>query len=284
MKFPICPVCKSPKTRLKLKLQSHKLYHCQTCTFEFLPKPKKIKPIYTIGYFKGQLEGAQGYKDYNSLEVQLIKESAKKLEYIKNITSRNKLLDLGCGTGTFLQMAKSKGFKITGNDISHYAINHLKKNKIPSIKGSIESNILPKNSFDIITGWDVIEHLHNPAAAIKHIHTSLRPDGYLFLTTPDTDRFDARLMGKYWYGYKKIPEHVGFFNSFSMTKLLEDSNFKVINIKPWGFYRDLNFIMEKLQDYSPFFIWMNKLISFTGIQKLSFFIPLTDSIIVAQKK
>lgn len=283
MKALPCPVCKSLKTSHKLTYQKNELYRCLNCTFEFLPKTKTPN-IYNQGYFEGQLSGVKGYQDYSALTENITKESLKKLAYINKFTSSKKILDLGSGTGIFLKVALSQGYNVTGNDIAKYAVNQLKKHKIKALLGSIEKNILPKESYDLITGWDVIEHLYNPALALKNIHKSLKPKGYLFLTTPDTDRIDAKLFGINWYGYKKIPEHVSFFNNKSLSKILEDSNFKVIEIKPWGFYRNLGFIAEKLDNNSPFFYLIKKIILMTGLQNLSFFLPLTDSIIVAQKK
>lgn len=282
-----CPVCKNTKTNYKSTHQSNELYVCSVCSFEYVPMSKSItpqKPIYTQGYFHGKLSGVKGYNDYDSLNDQLTLEAEKKLRYIKKFTNKKELLDLGSGTGIFLKLARDKGFKVTGNDISKYAIKQLKKNRIKAYAGSVEKKIFPKESFDIITGWDVIEHLYKPAKAMESISSTLKPGGFLFLTTPDTERVDARILGKYWYGYKKIPEHVGFFNTPSIKRLLHDANFEVVEIKPWGFYRNLDFIFSKLSVYSPLFLPIRKILQRLGVSNLNFFFPLTDCIIVAKKE
>lgn len=282
-----CPVCQDSKISKKITFNRYNLLLCQNCTFEFISPPKskdKDLHIYNEGYFHGELSGAKGYADYSKLQDQLIKEAIKKINYIQRYTTKKKLLDLGAGTGIFLKEARNRGYQVAGNDISTYAIKHLKQNKIKSFSGSIEKKVLPKQEFDIITAWDVLEHLYKPIEAIQNINSALNAGGFLFLTTPDTKSIDARLLGKNWYGYKKIPEHVSFFNSSSITRLLTDANFEVIEVRPWGFYRNLDFIFNKIQIYSSIFLLLERILtSFTRLKNMTFFIPLTDSIIVAKK-
>jgi len=280
-----CPICKNRNINQKIQQASFTIYQCSNCSFEFLDLKNKsaIKKIYNKNYFHGKLSGVKGYTDYNLLEKDLIRESLAKLTIIKKHSDFKSLLDLGAGTGVFLTEAKKQGYNIFGNDISSYAVKKLRAKKIKAYLGSIENNILPKAEFDIVTAWDVLEHIPNLTKALNSIHNSLKPGGLLFITTPDTGSIDARLLGKNWYGYKKIPEHICFFNKRSLSLLLSSSNFEVISYEKWGFYRSLDFILEKLQNYSNFFKIVRNFIHLTPIKNFSFFFPFTDSLIVAKK-
>ena len=119
---------------------------------------------------------------------------------------------------------------------------------------------------------------------LKAISKTLTPNGFLFLTTPNLKSWDAKLLSKYWYGYKKIPEHVIFFSPESIKYALENNGFEVVKIKTWGFERDVNFLVKKISLYLPI---LNRplsfLVKFLKIGKKSLYLPVTDMMVVAKK-
>lgn len=280
-----CPVCQNPNTKIKYKFKRAKINRCFNCNYEFI-NPYKLSQdnFYDEGYFKGGKGEIQGYKDYKILKPELEKEASKKLNLIQGYTPKTKLLDIGAGTGIFIEMAKKRGYQVSANDISPYALRLLKNRGIKTYRGSIDKNTLPKNKFEIVTAWDVIEHVLKPNKAIQSIYLALKPKGYLFMTTPDTESIDASLLGRYWYGYQKIPEHIGFHSKTSLSRLLDQNGFTVIDVKGWGFYRNLGFVSQKLTAFSKTFRLLKRILEIFNLHDKSFFIPLTDLIIVAQKK
>lgn len=219
------------------------------------------------------------------MEKVLAAEAVKRLRFISNFTHKKTLLDVGCGLGIFLKIAKSSEYEVAGNDISSYAKNYVsKKNKIDFYLGPIDTLTLPKNTFDIVTAWDVLEHIPQVNLAFKSIHRSLKKGGYLILTTPDINSWDAKMMRSFWYGYQKIPEHLLFFSTDSIKNVLEKNGFKVIKIRGWGFERNLQFILTKASIYIPH---IDKLLlpilKILNIENKSIYLPLTDMIVVAQK-
>lgn len=248
-----------------------------------MPSLIDMSKFYTKNYFKGGSQGVKGYKDYSLLEDCLIVEAKKKITLIEKYREKGLLLDVGAGTGVFLKIAQLKGYKIKGNDISPFAIKHLRDRKISCYPGPIGKNIFPKEKFDLITAWDVIEHITNPRQIMNALNYALKKGGYLFLTTPNTASFDAKIFGWNWYGYKKIPEHVLFFNKNSINKLLNSTGFESLEIIPWGFVRNLEFIFTKVGIGGVLLRAMNRLLKLSGLSNIYIFFPVVDFLVVARK-
>ncbi len=284
----ICPFCKNPKSVVVLKSKKYTLVSCSNCSLEYLvpmPTSNQIKSLYQEDYFKSDKDLTGGYSDYHRMEEVLKKESRRRIKFIKIFTSKNKLLDIGCSLGTFLTVAKDTGFDVSGNDISAHAQRVVKSQlKIPFYLGPVLQANLPQESFDIVTAWDVFEHIPKVSETFRSISKTLKPGGFLFLTTPNIKSWDSLVMGKYWYGYKKIPEHLVFFSPQSIKKILEANGFNIITVKTWGFERDFKFLAQKASLYIPGFQNIaSPILNLLHIQNRSVYLPLTDMIVTARK-
>ncbi len=282
----ICPLCKSQQNYTKINFKDYRIVYCINCTVGFLtpfPTLAELKKYYGEEYFNGKHGENSGYKNYLLLKENLQYEAIKKLNLINKYIPTGNLLDLGAGTGIFLANAKNYNYEVYGNDISSFAVKFLKKQNIKTFEGPINQKNLPKNKFNIITAWDVFEHLPNIHEACTAIFDALLPDGYLFITTPYTNSLDSIIFQEKWYGYKKIPEHLFYFNKKSIKFLLEKSGFKIVNYKNWGFFRSIGFILTKLELYLPSLRMINKYLSRTNLWNWSLYLPFTDFLIIAQK-
>lgn len=281
----ICPLCRASRKQ-ELAISKGNIFNCGSCSARYvwpLPSPKNLAGEYNKKYFF-KSDGVGGYFDYDDLKESLRAEAVKKLKIIKSRINSGKLLDVGAGNGEFILEAKDQGFSVVGNDISTYAVEQMKKKGLPVISGPVADLKAKNRSFNVVTAWDVFEHISNIREVVRIISECLLPGGYLFLTTPDTLSWDARMLGNMWYGYKKLPEHVLFFNRRSIEKLLRSCDFVEIESIPWGFYRSLRFITKKL-------VWgyMGKpglkfLRLADWISNRPFFIPGIDFLVVARKK
>lgn len=285
----VCPFCKNFQAKPVFKTGKYSLISCTSCDLVYLmPMPTKaqIASLYGEEYFNNEMDHAIGYANYNHMEGVLKKEAAKKIEFIKGATNKKKLLDIGCGLGTFLRVAKSKGFDVCGNDISTYAQKYVKSHlKTEFFLGQLTKISLPKESFDIVTAWDVFEHIPEVNRAFSAVNICLKPGGYLFLTTPNIKSWDSKFFGKHWYGYKKIPEHLIFFSPQSIAKILNANGFKVIKTETWGFERDLNFLTKKASIYLPSIDRiLLPLLKLLHLENLSIYLPITDMMVIARKR
>ena len=283
-----CPFCNKINRKLQISLANCSLYVCSNCQLGYLspmPSDAEINNLYSKKYFTNSLDLARGYTGYRKMANVLSKESQRKIKYIKKYTNNKKLLDVGCGLGIFLKIAAKASYDVSGNDISSYAKEKVTRDlKSPFYQGSIISGVLPSNFFNIVTVWDVVEHIPQVNKVFSALNNTITRGGYLFLTTPNIKSWDSKLLGKYWYGYKKIPEHLIFFSPYSITQVLGKNGFKVIEIKTWGFERDLKFMGTKLSLYLPTLgRFINIILKKLKLENRSIYLPLTDMMVVAQK-
>ncbi len=166
-------------------------------------------------YFSGKVSAYKG--GYNKATA-LTKERAKLvLKYKKKGT----LLDVGCAYGFFIEDV-DKNFKCYGFDVSKYAIKKAKKNtKAKLYVASADKKwSLKNNFFDIITMWDIIEHLRNPEYAIKEAKRCIKKGGYIFIQTPNKPI--RNLIGD------KDKTHINKHNNPYWRRLFLKYNFNII--------------------------------------------------------
>ena len=100
---------------------------------------------------------------------------------------RGRLLDVGCGTGTFLRLARSRGWEVTGTEISPYGVEAAGSDGLAVSEGEVWEAGLPADTFDVITCWHVLEHTTDPRRVVEEIRRVLRPGGWLVLATPNLE-------------------------------------------------------------------------------------------------
>ena len=173
----------------------------------------------------------------------------KKLDWIKKYSSPNSsMLDVGANFGHFMHESKST-FNVEGIEISSTAVKWAKEKLDIDIKvGSIyDLHGCSENPYDIVTCWDVVEHLTDPAAGIREMWEALNDGGLLFISTPDAGSLVSKLLGKYWH-YFDIIQHVALFNRNNLSRLLTDSGFEVVGFTSFGHYYRVEYIIERLKN------------------------------------
>jgi SAM-dependent methyltransferase len=149
---------------------------------------------------------------------------------ISNKQSGN-LLDIGCAKGSFLlEMEKSSNWNLFGLEVNPQVAYFARKEYGLNVRvGDLENVQFPDVFFDVITLWDVLEHVHNPMSQLKEIFRILNSNGILVLRIPNYDSWESRLFGRYWAGLD-APRHLYVFSPDTITKYLKKSNFKVLEI------------------------------------------------------
>lgn len=282
-----CNLCYSQKTETIMTKLPYNLVKCTKCSLYYLnpqPTKKSLQSFYTKDYFQGGL-AATGYSSYTLLDRDLSFEARIRLNLVKKYIHQGKLLDIGCGYGHFLKEARDDGFDVFGLDISKEAIKQLqKKYSITGKAGDVIENDLPSDVFDVITAWDVIEHIQNPRKSLQDLFKKLSKNGWLFLTTPNIKSIDAKILGKYWYGFKRIPEHLYFFSPETISQLLKIVGYEVIEIKQWGFYRNLEYCLDQIARYNKTLHYLfNQFSSIFRLENKSLFFPIIDMMVIAKK-
>ena len=152
----------------------------------------------------------------------------KRFKLIKRFSfHKGKLLDLGCGEGHFLKYVSSQEWNVSGIDLKVENTEFAKK--ILEIKNvyctPLEQALLPEKTFDVVTLYDLIEHLTHPFRELKKINKLLRPGGLVVISTPNVK--NSIFMKELWPGYI-VKGHNYFFSKKTLTQMLQQAGFKVI--------------------------------------------------------
>jgi len=150
----------------------------------------------------------------------------KWLRSIERQQQGGRMLDIGCGTGAFLREAKdSGGWQLEGLEPNQFAAEFVRKNlDIPVHNVTFPDVTLPLNCYDVITMWNVLEHLQMPSDSIRYVAQLLKPGGWFVFSIPNVDSIDARLAKKYWVGWD-LPRHLYLLSVKNVTQILEENGF-----------------------------------------------------------
>lgn len=140
------------------------------------------------------------------------------------------LLDIGCGDGSFLSLARTCGWVVTGLDLDPMAVANAARQGLTVHEGGIEYFEGQTELFDVITLNHVIEHVHEPVEVLKRCHALLRPGGQIWLETPNIDSFGHARFQKNWRGLES-PRHVVLFNLYSLGQAFFRAGFPAMHAR-----------------------------------------------------
>jgi 2-polyprenyl-3-methyl-5-hydroxy-6-metoxy-1,4-benzoquinol methylase len=140
-----------------------------------------------------------------------------------------KLLDIGCGTGYFLQAAKERGFTVVGIEKNDLARTHAITRFGLEVKDENSFFDIADTSFNVITLWHVLEHLEKLNESLERINGILTPDGTVVIALPNHNAYDAHFYQTFWAAYD-LPRHLWHFSPDTVEKLLNKHHLKIIAI------------------------------------------------------
>ena len=168
-------------------------------------------------------------KLYHFVKVRAIKS---KVALVTNENkSKGNLLDIGAGTGDFLNEANKQGWTTLGYEPNNSA-KILAENK--GVVFTDDIFVLPNASFDVITMWHVLEHVPNLEEYIANLKRLLKPSGTIIIAVPNYKSFDAKYYGRFWAAYD-VPRHLWHFSKSSIKRLFSDHDLKLFHVKPMWF-------------------------------------------------
>jgi len=219
--FKACIICNSPDIKDLSGYEEAFLCKCSTCSFVF---SKRIPTLEEL------LKHYEGYGRNDFLSDITIKRYHELLDEFEKVRKTNRILDIGCGIGYFLEVAKKRGWEVYGTEFTEKAIEICNGKGIKMNQGALNPDNYPTDFFDIVTSFEVIEHINTPQTEIKN----LRRGGYFYVTTPNFNSL-LRYHLKAKYNVIGWPEHLSYYTPKTINFLLTDNGFQKKWIKTTGF-------------------------------------------------
>ena len=180
-----------------------------------------------------------------------------------------RLLDFGCGDGSFIKIAREAGWDCTGVDFDPAAVKAASKQGLNVTQGD-SSTILELGKFDCITMSHVIEHVHSPGALLNNCYQALDSGGRLWISTPNFDAYGRQRYHEFWRGLE-CPRHLCLFTPTSLINLLHDCGFRGIRQNPSPFVNLSTY-------YTSSFLREGRKVENKSLSKMLRAIPLLDSV------
>lgn len=235
-----CLICNSKNFKAYLNFEEEKanFVRCQDCNLVFLnpqPSPKFLSRHYDEDYIYESEDEintklAKLFHDELKPNLQLAEMKMDRIEEYTGL-DRGRILDVGCGVSLFLKEAQMRGWQIFGIEPSKPAVKFVKERLFIDITCRFfPDERLPDNFFDVVTLWEVLEHLSDPVNALREAYRILKPEGLLFLTTPNVKSLVSIILDKQWKAFSP-PVHLVLFNYQTLQGAFEQAGLKTLRIK-----------------------------------------------------
>jgi len=238
-----CPVCLNRNLANKLQCTDHTsskekftIVSCETCDFTFTnprPKDNSLGEYYKSDMYISHTNNTKGL--FNWL-YQTVRKYAigSKINLLKKTSKKKDHLEIGCGTGEFLNACKKSGYNTKGIEPSEIARKQAIKNFNLSVSENTNLNQFQKEQFDSISMWHVLEHVHNLNQTIAEFNRILSENGKVIIAVPNHKSWDAKHYKEFWAAWD-VPIHLWHFSKETIEQLFSKYNFKLIETKPMLF-------------------------------------------------
>lgn len=246
-----CWACGAP-TEPRFAFDPYRVVTCPACGFGRLdpvPSDEVLDRLYaSSAYFEGS--DRAGYADYTEQVRVFERTFGAKLDLLLAFGPVSRLLEVGCGPGTFLAVARRRGIEaLVGVDRNPWAVERALAAGFDARVGSIET-IPAEHQFDAVVLLDVLEHVRDPGPFLTEVRRRVRPGGRLLIMTPNIGSILARVSGHRWVSFK-IPEHVLYFTPRSIGLVLARAGFRTRFVRGTGQYATVAFCMDRLSRIAP---------------------------------
>lgn len=226
--FQTCLLCQSTNILGLKDYEKNFLVKCSDCSFVF----SKKKPAFEELFAHYSL-----YPRLNSISPVTIRRYNKLLDKMDRFRRNNNLIDVGCGDGYFLEEAKKRGWNVYGTEVTDDAIEVCERKGIKMYKGTLQASRFNRNYFDVVTCFEVIEHINNPIQELTSFYEILRDGGMVYITTPNFNSISRSISGSKW-NVIEYPEHLCYYTKKTLEKLFFDTDFRLLKLATTGVSMD----------------------------------------------
>jgi predicted TPR repeat methyltransferase len=244
---------------------------------------EQLSDLYRRDYFFGD-----EYSDYIADRKVLQRNFALRMKVLDRFCDpkrHQRLLEVGCAYGFFLESVRGRFSEATGVDISEDGVRHARETlHLDAVLGDLATLDLGDRRFDVVCFWDTIEHLREPRRYVDKASRHMDAGALLTITTGDIGSWNARFNGRRWRLIHP-PTHLHYFTQASLHRMLEQAGFEVVYDRFCGFYRSVDMVAYNL------FVLRWKLprayaiLKRLGLTKLDFYLNMYDiRYVVARKR
>lgn len=239
-----CPVCNSRSIDPLLTVKDHSvskenfvIWQCRNCSLRFtqdVPDEGSIGSYYQSADYISHTNTSKGLLNKLYQRVRKITLAQKASFIISKTRPQGNLLDVGAGIGAFADTMMKRGWKVTGIEPDEGARGQAKKLFQIDLRTPDSLDQLPRKSFDAITLWHVMEHVHSLHSYIETMNELLSKEGKIFIAVPNYTSLDSDIYKTWWAAYD-VPRHLYHFSPNSVSKLVEQHGLKVSSMHPMWF-------------------------------------------------
>lgn len=219
-----CLICNSTQLKVLVGYEKAHLCRCNSCGFVFSKEipTQEVLDNYYRNYGVNQYLSPITIKRYNEL-----------LDKFEPFRKTNKIIDIGCGIGYFLEEAKKRGWEVYGTELSEKSAEICNSKGISTYHGFLDSENYVPEMFDVITSFEVIEHINYPLKELNHFNKILRQGGLVYITTPNFNSL-LRYRLKEKYNIISYPEHLSYYTPKTLTQVFQICGFSRLKIETTG--------------------------------------------------
>ena len=240
-----CPACGSSHIQPALTAKDYtvsqetfEIWECHNCTLRFtqhVPDSEHIGPYYQSAAYVSHSDTKEGLINnlYHRVRNHTLQEKLKMVEQHTQV-KKGKLLDVGAGTGAFTNTMQQAGWQVTGLEPDSNARAKASEKFGLQLLSPEQLYTLPAQTFDAITLWHVLEHVHDLHGYLQRFFEVLKPTGKLLIAVPNYTSKDATKYHEFWAAYD-VPRHLYHFSPASMQQLAAAKGFEVVKHLPMWF-------------------------------------------------
>ncbi len=228
-----CVVCGAPGPEPRFSRNGFPMVACRACGCLYVgtdPATIDFDALYGPDYYTGGHD--QVFSDYVGQAAARRAHARRKLAWLRTVPPRwprdGRLLDVGCAAGFFLAEARAQ-YAVQGVELSSWSSAWARDQLgLPVFTGTLQQAALPAGHFDIVTLWDVIEHVPDPVPLLAEVARVLKPGGRVVLTTGDWGSAYAQRHGEHWH-LMTPPWHLTMFSRATLTRAAARAGLKPVH-------------------------------------------------------
>ncbi len=254
---------------------------CSDCGLVYL-NPRLRSDLIVDSYAEGE---DMAFVEQDPMRIKTFKSALRQVskEYGLPLSNTTKVLDIGCAGGAFLRAARELELSAVGVEPSKWLGEYGRSQHGLDVRsGTLSEQAFPEANFDLVTLWDVIEHVPSPTDELREVSRILKPAGLLVVNYPDFGSLASRLLGKKWPFLLSV--HLVYYTRSTIRRQLEQAGFEVADIRRHWQMLELGYVLKRAAVYFSFIRFIGRFVESIGLGSVPFMYWVGQTRVVARKK